>query len=266
MTENNAAQPGLNDTIRAVFLEHGFTIKHGQTDLKPYVYEAVHALLSKLRDPVADESPMAKMADALREKGRQEQQAYQDRRNKATEWGPMPDGTEADSAHVADERELPTLPVAWGSAINDAGDGHVDLYSAEQMQEYARAALATGERQAVAYLDLGAGGYMDVGTDLTDEQLAALPKGRHMLAIIGTHGVNGYTLASAPVAGDAQEPVAYRAWFDQDNGARWLFTLWPEEERLDVQWEPLYAAPQPSPVAGEAQPGYALVPIEPTKE
>ncbi|AZS78762.1 hypothetical protein ELS24_10095 [Achromobacter spanius] len=49
MTENNAAQPGLNDTIRAVFLEHGFTIKHGQTDLKPYVYEAVHALLSKLR-------------------------------------------------------------------------------------------------------------------------------------------------------------------------------------------------------------------------
>jgi hypothetical protein len=49
MTENNAAQPGLNDTIRAVFLEHGFTIKEGQTDLKPYVYEAVHALLSKLR-------------------------------------------------------------------------------------------------------------------------------------------------------------------------------------------------------------------------
>lgn len=143
----------------------------------------------KLRAPIADESPMAKMADALREKARQEQQAYQDRRNQATEWGPIPEGTEADSAHVADERELPTLPVAWGSAINDAGDGHVDLYSAEQMQEYARAALA-----------------------------------------------------SAPVAGEAQ-PVAYRAWFDQDSGARWLFTLWPEEERLDVQWEPLYAAP-----------------------
>lgn len=50
--------------------------------------------------------------------------------------------------------------------------------------------------------------------------------------------------ASAPVAGEAQKPVAYRAWFDQDHGARWLFTLWPEEERLDVQWEPLYAAPQ----------------------
>ena len=58
--------------------------------------------------PVADESPMAKMAEALREKARQEQQAYQDRRNQATEWGPMPEGTEADSptssapvAHVA---------------------------------------------------------------------------------------------------------------------------------------------------------------------
>ncbi|MDX3986886.1 MAG: hypothetical protein QHC88_16685 [Achromobacter sp.] len=63
---------------------------------------------------------------------------------------------------------------------------------------------------AVAYLDLGAGGYMDVGTDLTDEQLAALPKGRHRLAIIGTHGVDGYTraaLASAPVAGELPDAV-----------------------------------------------------------
>lgn len=46
-------------------------------------------------------------------------------------------------APVADERVSPPLPAAWGSAINDAGDGHVDLYSAEQMQEYARAALAS---------------------------------------------------------------------------------------------------------------------------
>jgi hypothetical protein len=39
------------------------------------------------------------------------------------------------------------------------------------------------------------------------------------------------------------QPVAWRAWFDADNGARWLFTLWPEEERLDVKWEPLYTTP-----------------------
>jgi hypothetical protein len=41
-----------------------------------------------------------------------------------------------------------------------------------------------------------------------------------------------------------QQPVAYRAWFDKDNGARWLFTLWPKEERLDVDWEPLFTAPK----------------------
>ncbi|WP_238892033.1 hypothetical protein [Achromobacter insuavis] len=72
------------------------------------------------------------------------------------------------------------------------------------------------ERAPVAYLDLGAGGYMDMDTALTDEQLAALPKGRHMLAIIGTHGVNGYTpaaLASAPAADErhAVDPCGYVA-------------------------------------------------------
>jgi hypothetical protein len=47
-----------------------------------------------------------------------------------------------------------------------------------------------------------------------------------------------------------QQPVAWRAWFDADSGARWLFTLWPEEERLDVKWDPLYTTPpaQPAPV------------------
>ena len=36
---------------------------------------------------------------------------------------------------------------------------------------------------------------MDIGTDLTDEALAALPKGRHMLGIVGTYGVDGYVPA-----------------------------------------------------------------------
>ena len=49
--------------------------------------------------------------------------------------------------------------------------------------------------KAVAYLDLGTGGYMDIGTDLTDEALSALPKGRHMLGIVGTYGVDGYAPA-----------------------------------------------------------------------
>ena len=50
-------------------------------------------------------------------------------------------------------------------------------------------------QMAVAYLDLGTGGYMDIGTDLTDEALATLPKGRHMLGIVGTYGVDGYVPA-----------------------------------------------------------------------
>ena len=50
-------------------------------------------------------------------------------------------------------------------------------------------------QKAVAYLDIGAGGYTDIGTDLNDEQLASLPKGRHMLGIVGTYGVDGYVSA-----------------------------------------------------------------------
>lgn len=40
-------------TIRRVFMAHGFTIKDGQTDLKPYVYEAAEALLRELSPAVA---------------------------------------------------------------------------------------------------------------------------------------------------------------------------------------------------------------------
>lgn len=51
--------------------------------------------------------------------------------------------------------------------------------------------------QAVAgYLDLGVGGYIDIETALTDDELAALPKGRHALAIVGTYGVDGFAPAS----------------------------------------------------------------------
>lgn len=39
--------PPSRDAIRQVFLARGFTIKEGQTDLKPYVYEAAEALFGK---------------------------------------------------------------------------------------------------------------------------------------------------------------------------------------------------------------------------
>lgn len=79
-------------------------------------------------------------------------------------------------------------------------------YSAIEELFRVMVAAAPVSAEPVAYLDLGAGGYMDVGTDLTDEQLAALPKGRHMLAIVGTYGVEGFT--AAPVAAQAQQPVS----------------------------------------------------------
>lgn len=59
--------------------------------------------------------------------------------------------------------------------------------------------------EPVAYLDIGSAGYVDVGSDLTDEQLAALPRGRHMLAIIGTYGVDGYQPASSVAAQAAED-------------------------------------------------------------
>lgn len=38
------------DQIRAIFMQHGFTIKEGQTDLKQYVYDAAEALLAAQRE------------------------------------------------------------------------------------------------------------------------------------------------------------------------------------------------------------------------
>ena len=70
----------------------------------------------------------------------------------------------------------------------------------------ARVTGAQPAQMVVAYLDLGVGGYMDIGTDLTDEAMAALPKGRHMLGIVGTYGVEGYIQAQpAPSFADAYQ-------------------------------------------------------------
>lgn len=87
--------------------------------------------------------------------------------------------------------------------------------------EVVKAALAARQpvgQEPVAYLDIGAGGYTDVGSDLTAEQLALLPKGRHMLAIIGTYGVDGYVAAPDQRAAQAEQQGAgdaraqFEAW------------------------------------------------------
>lgn len=72
----------------------------------------------------------------------------------------------------------------------------------------ARVTGAQPAPKAVAYLDIGVGGYMDIGTDLTDEALAAIPKGRHMLGIVGTYGVEGYSPAQpAPRVPEGWKPI-----------------------------------------------------------
>lgn len=55
------------------------------------------------------------------------------------------------------------------------------------------------------------------------------------------------------VSNEQVEPVAWRAWFDADNSAKWLFTLWPEEEHPSFDWQPLYTHP-PVPTAQPKEP------------
>jgi hypothetical protein len=45
MTDTTQAAGLTKDQIRAILMDHGFTIKEGQTDLKPYVYRAAGALI-----------------------------------------------------------------------------------------------------------------------------------------------------------------------------------------------------------------------------
>lgn len=61
--------------------------------------------------------------------------------------------------------------------------------------------------EPVAYLDIGANDYLDLGSHRDEDWLMRLPPGRHMLGIIGTYGEDG-KYRVAPVA---QEPVAYLA-------------------------------------------------------
>jgi hypothetical protein len=65
---------------------------------------------------------------------------------------------------------LPPMPIIWGSAINDAGNGHINLYSAEQMLDYALAAYAAGRdaglEESVQLCELS--GALYTGLDMAD--------------------------------------------------------------------------------------------------
>ncbi|KRG39125.1 hypothetical protein ARC78_15010 [Stenotrophomonas pictorum JCM 9942] len=90
-------------------------------------------------------------------------------------------------------------------AFDDAG-GHAVSYAPAWMRKALEAASTPAAQEAVAYLDIGAGGYLDLGSNLPEVQLLALPKGRHALGIIGTYGIDGY--AAAPVAAATAVDVA----------------------------------------------------------
>ena len=91
------------------------------------------------------------------------------------------------------------IPDASGSWVRYAD--HVTALAAGQ----ATAAPAGG---VVAYLDIGAGGYLDLGSDLSNEAISRLPKGRHALIVAGTYGIDGYTPTPPAQADSVQEDAA----------------------------------------------------------
>ena len=79
---------------------------------------------------------------------------------------------------------------------NPSFETRILCYLADYLEKQPAAA-----QEVVAYLDIGAGGYLDLGSNLPEVQLLALPKGRHALGIIGTYGIDGYVathVAAAP--------------------------------------------------------------------
>ena len=134
-------------------------------------------------------------------------------------------------------------------------------FAALRTQQPAPATQQAGD--VVAYLDVGAGGYLDLGSELSEDALQQLPKGRHALVIAGTYGIDGYVAAPQPSPTaqpapqqEAQEPVA---WYVTGCGR----LLDEDEAKAEARHIggtaraiPLYTAPQPSPKA-DSQPAPA---------
>ena len=118
--------------------------------------------------------------------------------------------------------------------------------------------------KAVAYLDLGTGGYMDIGTDLTDEALAALPKGRHMLGIVGTYGVDGYV----PAQPAPSVPDGWLRAIDEALVVAHIGVANAEDtyEQAKAKLDSLIKFHVDVAIDPAVNGGWKLMPVEPTKE
>lgn len=108
---------------------------------------------------------------------------------------------------------------------------------------------AQPQGEPVAYLDIGAGGYVDLGTDQPIEALEKLPYGRHALGIIGTYGADGWKSSVKPPASEEESrPVAYAVFADNGSIRLWSRSLAVVEmiSGSGLNPVPLYAE-QPAP-------------------
>jgi len=102
-----------------------------------------------------------------------------------------------------------------GAIIKSLRD-FADRTHALRMQAAPKAAPVTQQAvDVVAYLDVGASGYLDLGSELSEDALQQLPKGRHALVIAGTYGIDGYVAAPQPSPGAQADSVAAPAIGDE---------------------------------------------------
>ena len=125
-------------------------------------------------------------------------------------------------------------------AINHLGGAREAMPLHDAMPALTQLEAMGGEQEPVAYLDLGIQGFIDLGSDLTDDQISALPKGRHMLGIIGTYGIDGYRPAATQ---PAQQPQAEAVppGFVVDRGFRWDGEKQQHIPQLTIEFEPVPA-------------------------
>ena len=120
-------------------------------------------------------------------------------------------GTTSDAQTTHSTHDAPATPITVEQVEDAIGlqSSAWDTVGAEKIVEavlrLANAAPATQQvGEVVAYLDIGAGGYLDLGSELSEDALQQLPKGRHALVIAGTYGIDGYVAAPQPVV---REPL-----------------------------------------------------------